>query len=900
MRPFHSSGDQARVADSSTLSSPPSESGSSLHALYSSSVSILDGFLHDGRTLSNDPHLAAAPIIARSLVELNIWAADIGLQDDPEVLDSLHKDAPGLNARVRDRLGAVRDAVADFVVVLKRDNMGNFDSTEDLTTSSKRISNAVGSLGRLAGDISEHKKVGLGTDLASAVRNVLKQRFDPQPLERKGENLVESEIKYLAYSDDETGQERRRRPARRRKHLPASPAKSTDQSMMPSHADAAQQLTKVSKQFVIPSPTTVQDPGTVKSRRRRSIEPVRFQLPQISQTQTRLATLFPGKFGDPIMFSIQVVSLDRLDMCEYVAVSYAWDSHRHGDVKITFVPNDVDKTQSMYTWPHAAEALLRVRRSDVPITIWIDALCMDLANTEENFSIYLWIGEDDRYFKGMGLAWIKRLIHFENPNLLNLDQESRSDWADFLEFSHLPIFRRRWVAQEVILARHVTILLRYQQLQWDEFVDAIMLWQRAKFANPAIASQLYRQVLGSSSPSSLEDQKTSAERLAHVRQYLGQRRVAQLEVGAEELVLSLTWTESSIPHDAIYAFIGLAWGAAKATFEDWPGSLSSVSPLINYSLSNKTLFMRFVSRCIRASGSLDILLRPWAPESESIAWRIVKAWNSSLPSWIQRARDRPIRPTRVSFVGHPSQSKQTYDASAAVYPSYRFADKSTSEHTMAESRRCFKRADVLAMLGELDIVSHLHFLFVDGIDVGTITRLSPRISQGVIPCEVLGLGMLKSGSRSALHINEGLLDDDSFRSLVYTLVAGRTATGDRTPEWYLRAILRCLSDNPEQDLNTSTNASIPAAIAEVLSRIRDVTWNRKLIQVDDKFVGLAPADTEEGDQVCVLFGCSVPVVLRRQLGDPSSYKIVGECFVCSFMEGEAMTLGAISKEFMLV
>jgi hypothetical protein len=39
---------------------------------------------------------------------------------------------------------------------------------------------------------------------------------------------------------------------------------------------------------------------------------------------------------------------------------------------------------------------------------------------------------------------------------------------------------------------------------------------------------------------------------------------------------------------------------------------------------------------------------------------------------------------------------------------------------------------------------------------------------------------------------------------------------------------------------------------------------RRLIITEKDYVGLAPAETREGDKICVLLGCSVPVVLRKE------------------------------------
>jgi hypothetical protein len=57
-----------------------------------------------------------------------------------------------------------------------------------------------------------------------------------------------------------------------------------------------------------------------------------------------------------------------------------------------------------------------------------------------------------------------------------------------------------------------------------------------------------------------------------------------------------------------------------------------------------------------------------------------------------------------------------------------------------------------------------------------------------------------------------------------------------------------------------------------------------------KRIGLAPKYVEEGDIVCVLLGCSVPVILRPA-NDPVNaglYHFIGESHIHSIMDGEVM------------
>jgi hypothetical protein len=49
---------------------------------------------------------------------------------------------------------------------------------------------------------------------------------------------------------------------------------------------------------------------------------------------------------------------------------------------------------------------------------------------------------------------------------------------------------------------------------------------------------------------------------------------------------------------------------------------------------------------------------------------------------------------------------------------------------------------------------------------------------------------------------------------------------------------------------------------------------------------MAPPSTRTGYIVCVLFGCDMPVVLRKRA--ENQYVFLGECYAHGIMEGEAM------------
>jgi hypothetical protein len=73
-----------------------------------------------------------------------------------------------------------------------------------------------------------------------------------------------------------------------------------------------------------------------------------------------------------------------------------------------------------------------------------------------------------------------------------------------------------------------------------------------------------------------------------------------------------------------------------------------------------------------------------------------------------------------------------------------------------------------------------------------------------------------------------------------------------------------------------------------LRRVQQVVWNRKFLRSSkDKLFGLAPTKSLVGDYICILFGCSVPVILRKS-EDGKSYLFVGEAYIHGMMDGEAV------------
>ena len=112
---------------------------------------------------------------------------------------------------------------------------------------------------------------------------------------------------------------------------------------------------------------------------------------------------------------------------------------------------------------------------------------------------------------------------------------------------------------------------------------------------------------------------------------------------------------------------------------------------------------------------------------------------------------------------------------------------------------------------------------------------------------------------------------------IHCLVCGRQTTTERLSEENARTIM---SLNVDESL---ANDGITAFICKAfLAGLR----GRSMAITTQGYIGAMPPDVQVGDLVCVLFGCSVPVVLRKRGED--SYSFVGECYVHGFMDAEAI------------
>ena len=186
-------------------------------------------------------------------------------------------------------------------------------------------------------------------------------------------------------------------------------------------------------------------------------------------------------------------------------------------------------------------------------------------------------------------------------------------------------------------------------------------------------------------------------------------------------------------------------------------------------------------------------------------------------------------------------------------------------------------------------------LYVRGFRIGSITEISHRLFEGLIPREWLALG-------GWTETPDGAEASDIPEVLWRTLVANRTSDGkDPPPRWFAVALSWAIDHrNANGDIHTAEliRQGQPQRMVELLKRVQEVIWDRRFFLLSDMAderqnrFGIAPSRAQEDDIVCVLLGCSAPVVLSpvNHLDPRCGYRLVGEAYIHGFMDGEILPM----------
>ncbi|KAJ8122664.1 hypothetical protein ONZ43_g1196 [Nemania bipapillata] len=290
----------------------------------------------------------------------------------------------------------------------------------------------------------------------------------------------------------------------------------------------------------------------------------------------------------------------------YQALSYTWGdpkfpkslhvvSTSRDDNTVRRVPTKlINITENLYS------ALQSLRKRDETLVLWIDAVCIDQANIPERnsqvknipqvyagaASVLVWLGADDVVSSGRRcFDFFNRLATVIVGDADSQQQGRETSWRERFEINQMissfldgtqphpvalllsrPWFKRRWIIQEVVLARDVSVHCGSASIPWRTFETCL--------------AELYENDTGMFN----YEHRTVLRTMSHIRDA---NSGAKSQFPLDTLVEFETFLCAD-PRDRLYALYGVIekWIPSSADTQAQTGT-------VDYALSTSKVFTNF-------------------------------------------------------------------------------------------------------------------------------------------------------------------------------------------------------------------------------------------------------------------------------------------------------------------
>ena len=605
----------------------------------------------------------------------------------------------------------------------------------------------------------------------------------------------------------------------------------------------------------------------------------------------RLLKLWHGdELTDEIVCDLVEVPHDKKSYHPYEALSWTWDTE--GEPKTIKINQEVDGEDAAFAFtisPNLYKALKALRYKERSRVLWVDAICINQgkdqpdAMDERNHqipmmpSIYgdakqvcVWLGDSSKD-SDQAIDFIETIMKdIWKIDLLCGDQNQTENWAALLKLIMRPWFSRRWIVQEIALATNALIYCGRRTISWRTFCDAVSLFVEIETATHRLSDIMRKESITNYIPDFFNDvADLSATLLIDTTNSLFRR----LPNGKKDSILSLEYLVSRLSmfntthaSDTVYSLLAIAKNTNpsaatknEANSPALPGlsilsrGISSKPFTVNYKQSYIDTCKDFVEFSVHQSEpsrALDIMCRPWAQRDQNV--QPTDSQLSELPTWIRSVKD-----SAFEVYTSPSGQKIGRISADALVGLPTFGQRN---YSAAET----KRLD-LKKLRFAKRRSH-YSMFVEGFIYDEIGRIEEIARDGNLPMTWLTAGNWKDYNQDP--------PDELWR----TIVANRGPDGRNALTFYPTAFKESLKKGRQGDiLKTASliNYGQCSIVAQFLRRMQAVIWNRRLMHTKGQRnnackkperpvrLGLVHQDAKPGHLICFLYGCTVPVLLRK-------------------------------------
>jgi hypothetical protein len=500
------------------------------------------------------------------------------------------------------------------------------------------------------------------------------------------------------------------------------------------------------------------------------------------------------------------------------------------------------------------QALARLMHPDTIRILWADALCIDQNNHVElgdqvakmgaiytaASQVIVWLGEPSEpaclAFSLLDDLW--RNVHDDEAiRIILRSLDTIPALNSLTELFARDYWSRVWVIQEVHFARKITAQCGEYSMPWnqmiavqnaliDRFLDTLDEARQPIWAPPEFSKHLWhlRHVVEFRGPKSLLFDRSESAAISR-------------QINLFEGLMMHRLKKATDPRDKIYAMVGLTTAARDSQF------------VIDYKIPAEQVFINTVDYLLRKYESLDIILIHTRSPT-----------HLSLPTW-------------VPDFGSLGSSSAVPFRHALLNSAY--ASSAT------------KKAEAVIECGK-------GILSARGICMAFIRTLAPSLeTDGLQTTDSLmvGTALIRLWQHFVLNFDDQKLDRlaEFARVLLCDIPESIAAVGSNAAHHSLDILSLFeedlwLDDVRTDQLNSNIVQKRQRDIAEALAIIKNI-FMRSLFITDTGALGMAQDSILEGDLICILFGCSIPVILRRVDGH---FIYISDACVVGYMYGKAI------------
>lgn len=610
--------------------------------------------------------------------------------------------------------------------------------------------------------------------------------------------------------------------------------------------------------------TTIHRPPAPPRKKTKKVSPFQYQPLDHSKRQIRLLELSPGNPGSRISARLIHVSLD--DNPRYDALSYMW-----GPPRPTYTIS-IDEGCSFIVRRNLRKALDDLRQPTECRVIWTDAICINqLDIAEKEFQIQLMRA----IYAGAHTvcAWIDHNVQpigavFEDLENLGKgvaigDFLDPSYWYPVADIFRDPYWRRLWVQQELILATKIDMYCRHdvfdgqQLLEFQHRVNVVK-YQVVNMQGPErhLSAYITNDPVGQTGPSPdflSGDILRAKENLILGRETHGEQtdegtamKITRRALGSSllQLFIKTAGLNFTDPRDRVYGVLGLAVDVDESVFSvDYNLSVVGVYTKVFQQFVDKYKSLSFLcyKRDEKSPTSRDNFPTwmphenlQWGPLNASRACGRVEANHVSIQPDTFVLSAEGLLVDKISFVGE----KEDLTAVPIVEFLTRVEKYCERLWTKATERPLYERDDVTSLFYPL-LGKHRY----------------KQMWKSEMPTQAERVNLIRSLRAAATMVDEEGL---TLRKIIF---------GGYTP-------VDVLSSEERE-------ATIP---------LYTTVGGMVLVGTNGGRLGAMGLECspKSGDQIWILFGCRVPMVLRPEPGKQGCFTVVGHVVLPGIMRGEAL------------